>query len=233
MSCLSFFKKNIFSVYFLLFFIPTLATQTQQTQKTHFSSLQTQRKTKKMLLRSIKFLQKTPKKSFPLISFPVRNIQERFFSQSTTEPSYLIDWEGNEANLEDFQPAYLTDSKRMEIYYKHKNDPKEWSVYNISKRYGLSLSRTKAVLFLMKERENLMEKLGVKDLSDKWTNVYDDYLEDPETNTKEILAQKHSIPIEEVELILNNVGEHYWRKENLHAANEYNDECLDLLDAAG
>ena len=182
------------------------------------------------MLRSLSFSLSNSFKLSSSSSFQISII--RSFS-TKDEPQFLVDWEGNEAHPESHQPAYLPDYKRMEIYYKHKSDPKEWSVLNISKRYGMSLMRSKAILYLMEQRVEHMKKLGVYNLSPKWQEVYNDHLAEPEVMTKEALAEKHSLPIEEIELILKNMEEHAWRKQNLHDSNEYHDMCLDYLNLAG
>lgn len=157
---------------------------------------------------------------------------KRYFAE-TPLPEYLIEWEDTEGDLSVYQPAYLTDFKRMEIYNKHKNDPIEWNIYNISKRYGLSITRTRGILFLMEKRIKLMEKLGVYNLSIKWEEIYSDYISEPEVNTKEVLAEKYSLSIEEIENILKNMDEHTWRKANLNDSNAYHDEVLDHLEFMG
>lgn len=168
----------------------------------------------------------------PILSNSIR-ISQRTLSYSSQEPGYKIDWDDALPDPNDFTPAYLTDHKKMEIYLKHKKDPKEWNVKTISQRYGMSLLRAKAILWMMKQRENLMQELGVWNLSPLWQEIYDEHIREPEVNTKEALAEKHSLPVEEVEKILKNMAEHSWRKENLNDSNDYHDEVLDFLAMAG
>ena len=168
----------------------------------------------------------------PHLPFP-SSLQRNYLSYSSQEPGFQVDWDDSMPDPNDFTPAYLTDHKKMEIYFKHKSDPKEWNVKTISQRYGLSVIRTQAVLYLMKEREALMKELGVLDIPTQWQEVYDEHVAEPEAKTAEFLAEKHSLALEEVEKILKNMEEHQWRKQNLNDSNDYHDEVLDFLAMAG
>jgi hypothetical protein len=159
--------------------------------------------------------------------------QRKNLSYSSQEPGFQVDWDDSMPDPNDFTPAYLTDHKKMEIYYKHKSDPKEWNVKTISQRYGLSLIRAQAVLYLMKEREALMKELGVLNIPTQWQEIYSEHVTEPEVKTAEFLAEKHSLAPEEVEKILKNMEEHQWRKQNLNDSNDYHDEVLDFLAMAG
>jgi hypothetical protein len=160
-------------------------------------------------------------------------LQRKNLSYSSQEPGFQVDWEDSMPDPNDFTPAYLADHKKMEIYYKHKSDPKEWNVKTISQRYGLSLVRAQAVLYLMKEREALMKELGVLNIPTQWQEIYDEHMSEPEAKTAEFLAEKHSLSPEEVGTILKNMEEHQWRKQNLNDSNDYHDEVLDFLAMAG
>jgi hypothetical protein len=166
-------------------------------------------------------------------SSPLLISRRSLSNYSSQEPGFQIDWDDTIPDPDDFTPAYLPDTKKMEIYFKHKSDPKEWNVRNISQRYGLSLIRAQAVLYMMKKRVELMEQLGVLNLSPQWKEIYAEHLAEPETMTKEALAEKHSLSVEEVEKILSNMKEHSWRKKNLNDSNDYHDEVLDFLAMAG
>jgi hypothetical protein len=184
-----------------------------------------------LLLSQRVFLSPSPLLSTTFSSF---STSHRYFSNySSQEQGFQVDWDDTLPDPDDFTPSYLPDHKKMEIYYKHQQDPKEWSVKAISARYGMSLIRAQAILYMMKKRVALMEELGVLNIPLQWAEIYGEHLTDPEAMTKEALAEKHEMEVEEVENILKKMGEHSWRKKNLNDSNDYHDQVLDFLAMGG
>ena len=95
--------------------------------------------------------------------------------------------------------AYLHDHVRIEMYNLHKNDPIEWNEAALSKHFGSSLTRTRAVLILMKRREDMRnELLGTTDgtVPTEWDLLYNKHIENREINTAEVLYKELCIDSE-------------------------------------
>lgn len=97
----------------------------------------------------------------------------------------------------------------------------------------MHLHRARAIVYLMGERERLMEKLGVLNISPVWEAVYQEHCAEPEVMTVSALAEKHQLSEEEVSKIITNMSEHTWRKKNLNDSNSYFDWCLDAMESLG
>lgn len=52
----------------------------------------------------------------------------------------------------------LKDEVRQEMYLKYMEDPEKWSFENLSTAYGSSLIRTKAVIYLMQKRHEMISQ---------------------------------------------------------------------------
>ena len=72
----------------------------------------------------------------------------------------------------DVKVPYLSDNTRVEMYKRHKADPLQWSISKLSQHYGATLDRTKAVLFLMQKREELMIQEKVADIPPMWHEIF-------------------------------------------------------------
>ena len=145
----------------------------------------------------------------------------------------LVEPEGKCIESKFVPQPYVIDAKRLEIYRKHKSNPVEWSLKNLSQRYGMHVHRVRAIVYLMEQREALMEKLGVLNISPEWQAVYNDHMEEPGAMTVSALAEKHQMSEDEVATIIKNMSEHEWRKKNLNDANSYMDWCLDTMESLG
>ena len=116
---------------------------------------------------------------------------------------------------------YLRDKTRVEMYQKHKSDPETWDVKKLSLHYGTSIDRTNAVLFLMKQREEVQNKLGAHDLSPEHKSMYEKHMSDPETNTPQKLSEEFGINLPQVHEILANLKIHFARLNNLQASEDH------------
>lgn len=108
------------------------------------------------------------------------------------EPEYGVT-DSDQMDPSGVKIAYLHDHVRVEMYNLHKSDPVEWSEEALSKHFGASLTRTRAVLILMKRREELRnELLGTTDGSvpTEWALLYNKHIEDREANTAEALYKE-------------------------------------------
>mmetsp|Transcript_6413 Transcript_6413/g.9679 ORF Transcript_6413/g.9679 Transcript_6413/m.9679 type:complete len:379 (+) Transcript_6413:37-1173(+) len=168
------------------------------------------------------------------VSRGVPHIQIASFSNfSSEEPDWLVEAENTPVDSKYVANTYVTEGKRLEMFKKHQSDPKKWTSKTLAMRYGMSIRRAQAILYLMKEREEHMRERGVLDISNLWMAVYEDHLNEPEIMTTSRLAEKHDISEEEAERIVKNMSEHAWRKENLNSHLDYMDWCMDLMETLG
>lgn len=68
---------------------------------------------------------------------------------------------------------YLPDSTRMEIYAKFKQNPVESTFAKLAQEYRMSLTRCKAVVYLMRTREEMMTTNGVLNVPEAWQRIHD------------------------------------------------------------
>ncbi len=87
------------------------------------------------------------------------------------EPSYLIDTDVRSVAPSEIKVPFFSEKLKQELYAKYKQDPEQWSVMALSKAYGTSIERTKAVLFLLEKREQFKKERGILDIPDEWFEV--------------------------------------------------------------
>ena len=152
----------------------------------------------------------------------------RALSYSSQEPEFLVEPDDAVMSPRDILVPYIVDAKRVEIYQKHKEDPVKWSVQNIAQHYSMSVYRARAIVYLMREREEMMESSGVLSAPPGWKEIFESRQSDPEQPI-ETLAAEHGLEVEEATRVLAVMEDHHYRKENLQDYNEYMDWSLDLL----
>jgi hypothetical protein len=136
---------------------------------------------------------------------------------------------------EDLRLAVVTETMRKEIYNLHKEDPVAWTSKSLAAKYGMRHSRMKAVLHLMRLREETMELVKPAQLSaeEGWEALYQKHLQDPTKNTAETLSADSGLSVEKVNDILKRMKEHMHRSENMHVAEEYMQGQLEDLRLCG
>ena len=75
------------------------------------------------------------------------------------EPRFQVHMESDqedEVPVDDIKFHALQDHIKIEMYLKHRADPDTYSYKALSKEYNMSLARSKAILYLMNERNNKM-----------------------------------------------------------------------------
>ena len=72
---------------------------------------------------------------------------------------------------------YLEDDVKMAMYKRHKQNPDEWPVTRLAQHYGASMERVKAILFLMRNREEFMAREKVAEIPETWQQIWNRYLE--------------------------------------------------------
>lgn len=116
---------------------------------------------------------------------------------------------------------YLREHQRQEIYTKYKNGA---TFKELSQEYHSNELRIKGVVYLMKNREEVMLKENVASIDEKQTEIYTKSLE--AANTPEVLASAYEMPLEEIKTIIERVKKHTHRSENMKFMLEYYDEVM-------
>ena len=84
----------------------------------------------------------------------VPHIQIASFSNfSSEEPDWLVEAENTPVESKYVANTYVTEGKRLEMFKKHQQN-------TCYMRYGMSIRRAQATLYLMKEREEHMRERG-------------------------------------------------------------------------
>mmetsp|Transcript_35122 Transcript_35122/g.33370 ORF Transcript_35122/g.33370 Transcript_35122/m.33370 type:complete len:396 (+) Transcript_35122:112-1299(+) len=154
-------------------------------------------------------------------------------SSGYKHPEWMVDTvcevEGNNT----IPVPLFTDIERQEIYKKYKSDPEKWTLQKISNYFSCSMERARAVVYLMGQREALMKKNGVYEISPVWAKVFDQHNIDREINTVEVLCAEYELSQDEVKHIIKQMGDHYGRLETVAEVEEQKRELLDRLKDGG
>lgn len=119
---------------------------------------------------------------------------------------------------------YLRDSTKQEIYQKYKNDPIKWSSKILAQTYGATETRIKAVIYLMKFREEMMTKKELLEITPQQFEIYELSLD--KANDLATLAEKYSLPQQEIERIIKKLTDHNRRLSNLECMETYNEGVM-------
>lgn len=135
----------------------------------------------------------------------------------------------------DVRFAVVTESMRQEIYNLYKEDPISWTARALAGKYGMKLTRAKAILHLMRLREEAMERIKPSEQSSQegWEALYRKHVEDPAQNTVEALSESSGYPLDKVQDIIARMKEHSQRSDNMRAAEESMQEQLAELELCG
>jgi hypothetical protein len=87
----------------------------------------------------------------------------------------MVDTEVRTVHASQIKVPFLSEKLKQEMYSKHKQDGEEWNVTALSKKYGTSIERTKAVLYLLKRREEFMKEKGFDTIPKEWYDLYSRY----------------------------------------------------------
>lgn len=109
------------------------------------------------------------------------------------EPPRLVDTEGVMKENEMMFP-YLDEDTRIDIWTKHKSNPEEWTAEKLSQHFSTSMERTNAILYLMKEREELMRTDGLLSEGGKppalWKEIFRKHAAIVRAEDKKMRAEK-------------------------------------------
>lgn len=121
----------------------------------------------------------------------------------------------------------------LEIYQDHKEDPKKWTVNKIAMEYGMSLDRAKAIIYLMKSREEYIEKSGICDATPQWFEIFDKFTADPSDGILERLATEYEMTAAEIKRIVDILDDITFRQQTLIDSSAYYEEHLALMEQLG
>lgn len=105
----------------------------------------------------------------------VRSFSDKGRGGGYQESPYMVDTEVRSVAPSQIKVPYLSERLKQEMYGKHKQDSETWSVGALSKQYGTSMERTKAVLFLMRRREEFMKEKGFDIIPKDWYELYEKF----------------------------------------------------------
>ena len=115
------------------------------------------------------------------------------------EPSYLVDTDVRSVAPSEIKVPYFSEKLKQEMYAKYKQDPEQWNITALSKAYGTSMERTKAVLFLLEKREQLKKERGLLDIPDEWFEIHKKFEEYSNAPTPSPTTEVAAAPVSEEE----------------------------------
>lgn len=162
-----------------------------------------------------------------------KRVNHCMFLSSSKEPEYMVDTDTS-IDPKLVKITYLPDSVRMEMWKNHKENPDEWSILKLSQHYGTSLDRTKAVLFLMKRREDFISvDINILKKYEKSEEMWNKKLNEPEKYTHAVLAEEYGLSVKEVDEIMFTVKQRNSRQENLDFSITKTENYLKELETFG
>lgn len=118
-------------------------------------------------------------------TFPNRLAQsdEKRTAFGGKEPEFNVGFEDDmEMPPDRIKVPFLSETVKQKIYKAFKDDPETNNVKALAQKYGASLDRIKAVLFLLSNREKAMKEQGLVDekgdagVPKQWSAIYDKYI---------------------------------------------------------
>ena len=88
------------------------------------------------------------------------------------EPERGVIDEDDVVDAADVKVPYVPDNIRQEIFEKFKANPVDNMFIKLAQEYRMTVIRCKAVIYLMKTRENMKKKLRVDEINDDWKAIY-------------------------------------------------------------
>ena len=166
---------------------------------------------------------------------------EVFRDKTDEEYEFVDDYEPDDLALDGYvEPheiviSYLSEDTKMKIFTLHKKEPNRWTALELSKRYAISVHRVKAILHLLRGREELIEELipSARSREERWMQIYEKYINDPDRNNIDKLSTEWNLRTDQIEDIIIRVKQHKYREANMMAAAEHFDDQLKFLESLG
>jgi hypothetical protein len=122
----------------------------------------------------------------------------RFLSRAVPEPPPGVLDEDNVVDPRDVFIPYVPESMRAEMYAKFKLNPSDATFFQLAREYSMGLTRCKAIVFLMRKREEAMRTSGVLSVPPQWTAIFNSFKESEQRGVaiaelkKQISAKKEA-----------------------------------------
>jgi hypothetical protein len=108
------------------------------------------------------------------------------------DPEHGVLPEDHEVDPSEVYVPYATEQMKQEIYQKFKTNPVDEMFWKLAQEYRMTVTRCKAIVYLMRTRENFMKRLRVEEITEQWQQIYEKYTA-AENRAKEIVALKRQI----------------------------------------
>ena len=123
--------------------------------------------------------------------------------------------------------SYVSEDIRRELFSLHREDPNRWTPVELSRRYNMTVRRVKSIVYLACKREEAIEKLipSAQSKGEKWMEIYQKYVDDPEENDVNKLSAETKLPADQVQDIIIRMKQNECREANMTAAvDSFNDQ---------
>lgn len=127
---------------------------------------------------------------------------------SSKEPEYMVVSEDHSMDPKEIRISFLRESTKQE-FYKFYKENSEKPISKIAEKFGMSIQRAKAVILLMRNREEIMKAEGVLNPGDVWKEVYSKYTgSDKDANSITALSEEYKLSEGEVQNIIDRMDRH-------------------------
>lgn len=166
---------------------------------------------------------------------------EVFSDTSDEENEYLDDYEPDCLALEGYVDSdeivisSMPEETKREIFNLHEMEPTRWTALELSRRFNMTVNRVKSVIYLLRKREEAIEKLipPAQSRKESWVEIYEKYVADPEGNSIENLSAEAKLSTGQVEDIIIRMKQYKYRAANLTAAIDHSNYQLQFFNALG
>lgn len=134
------------------------------------------------------------------------------FAFKYTPSEYLVDTEST-VDPKEIKVPYMKEKHREEMWQLYKSNPEENTYSVLSQKYGSTLLRTKAILYLMQRREEVMNEIGASEHLTEWGPIWARHKEVPELSAEQ-LGEEFSKPGAEIGQILKRMEKYTFVTEN-------------------
>ena len=104
--------------------------------------------------------------------------------------------------------SLVREGMKHEMHHLHKTDPEKWSLLTLSEKFGTSMERTRAIIYLMQQRDKAMAERNVLEIPRDYIKLYEKHMEDPAANTPEVLSEMFNMEAPAIKEVLDNMKWH-------------------------
>eukprot|EP01035_Chromulina_nebulosa_P019184 gene19184-25030_t len=151
---------------------------------------------------------------------PIEDIDD--ISESRDDPEHGVGID-DAMDPQDVSVPYLRDNVRMEIYNKYKEDSNIWTFKKLSETYKCSEIRIKAVIQLMKIREDMIKENSISTAPEQLVEIISKTTESKDLTT---LSAEYNMSTDELNEIIRKDKINKENEDDLNAINEYYEEVM-------